>query len=617
MTDYIYDIETFPNVFTITVEHAVLPIVWTYEISDRKNESREIVALMSQLRTQGDRLVGFNNLGFDYPVIHLLLRAGQTDAATLYAKAQQIVESQDGQQRWAHDVKPSDRLVEQIDLFKIHHFDNGARATSLKVIEFNLRAPKVMDLPFPVGSLLTPDQIDTLIEYNRYDVEQTKRFYHETLPMIRFREELTRTYQRDFMNHNDTKIGKDYFIMMLEQQGVSCYDYSPDTGRTPRQTPRRELFLADAILPWVEFRHPEFQRVLAFLKSQTIMETKGVFKNLTATVDGFEFVFGTGGIHGSVSNQHIESDEGHVIIDLDVSSFYPNLAIQNRLFPAHLGEKFCDIYSTLYEQRKQYPKGTAENAMLKLALNGVFGDSNSPFSVFYDSLFTMGITLNGQLLLCMLAESLMQISGLHMVQANTDGVTIRLPRGEAVQQMHGCCLWWEEMTHMTLETVEYRRMWIADVNSYIAEKMDGGVKRKGRYEYKLEWHQDHSALVVPTVAEQVLLHDAPIRETVENWPDPWDFLLRIRVPKSGALAIEVEGQAYSLPNTTRYYVARGGGQLVKWLPPLKNLPAWRRFAVEAGWGVEVCNDLSVSTTRLPIDFDYYVREVEKLCLPMM
>ena len=73
--------------------------------------------------------------------------------------------------------------------------------------------------------------------------------------------------------------------------------------------------------------------------------------------------------------------------------------------------------------------------------------------------------------------------------------------------------------------------------------------------------------MVPKVAEQVLLHDAPIRATLENWPDPWDFLKRIRVPKTGALGIELNGQSYSLPNTTRYYVAKGGGQLLKGLPP--------------------------------------------------
>ena len=54
---------------------------------------------------------------------------------------------------------------------------------------------------------------------------------------------------------------------------------------------------------------------------------------------------------------------------------------------AHLGKDFAAIYKHLFEQRKQYPKKSAESAMLKLALNGVYGDSNNQFSVFYDPLF--------------------------------------------------------------------------------------------------------------------------------------------------------------------------------------------------------------------------------------
>jgi len=73
----------------------------------------------------------------------------------------------------------------------------------------------------------------------------------------------------------------------------------------------------------------------------------------------------------------------------DLSSMYPNIAISNRVFPAHLGEKFCDIYQDMYEQRKSFGKGTPENAMLKLALNGTYGKSNDKYSVFYDPKFTM------------------------------------------------------------------------------------------------------------------------------------------------------------------------------------------------------------------------------------
>jgi hypothetical protein len=306
-----------------------------------------------------------------------------------------------------------------------------------------------------------------LKKYNAHDVAQTKAFYHHTLGMIRFREELTRKYNRDFMNHNDTKIGKDYFVMKLEEAGVACYDFGPK-GRTPRQTPRPVIHLKDAILPWIKFEHPEFTRVMNWLKDQSITETKGVFDDVTATVNGFTFVFGLGGIHGSVENEVIEATNTCVIESVDVSSMYPNIAIKNRFYPEHLGEVFCDIYQHLYEQRKQYAKGTAENAMLKLALNGTFGDSNNQFSVFYDPLLTMRITLTGQLVLCMLAERLMKIPTVRIIMANTDGLEYTI-HPDYVEQAKGVCKEWEALTGLELERARYRRMFILNVNNYLAE----------------------------------------------------------------------------------------------------------------------------------------------------
>ena len=610
--DWIYDIETYPNVFTLAVEHAEAPITLAFEISDHRNDSRSIVDFIHSVRDAGGRMVGFNNIGFDYPVLHTLVRMGHSDADTLYKKAMAIIGSQDEDDRWMHNVKPTDRYAEQIDLFKIHHFDNKARATSLKVLEFNMRSDSIEDLPFKVGTHLTADQIQVLKKYNAHDVAQTKAFYHHTRDMIRFREKLTHKYQRDFMNHNDTKIGKDYFAMKLEEAGVALYDFGPD-GRTPRQTKRSVINLNDAILPWIEFSQPEFTRVLNWLKGQSITETKGVFEDVTARVNGFDFVFGTGGIHGSIESEIVGSDADQVIVDLDVSSYYPNLAIANRFYPAHLGESFCDIYKHLYEQRKTYAKTSAENAMLKLALNGVYGDSNNRFSVFYDPLYTMKITLNGQLLLCVLAEQLFKIDGLRLIQINTDGLTVRVPRANK-HQVDTMRKWWEELTGLELEEAIYKTMMIRDVNNYIAVYENGKVKRKGAYEYIMGWHQNAGGLVVAKVAEKVLVENAPIRETIENWPDMMDFMLRTKVPRSSYLAIEYPGQQpQQLQNITRYYIAVGGGRLFKWMPPLKGKNEWRKIGVESGWGVQPCNDIK-DAGKLPVDFDYYIREVEKLCL---
>ena len=200
--DWVYDIETYVNVFTIAFEHTEAPITLMFEISDLRNDSREIVEFLQHLKETNSRMVGFNSPGFDYPVIHTLIRMGRSDANTLYQKAMAIINSQDEDGRWMREVNPTDRHVTQIDLFKIHHFDNKARATSLKMIEFNMRSDNIEDLPFKVGTTLTQAQVPVLKKYNRHDVAQTKAFYKHTFDMLKFREELTHKYNRDFINHN-------------------------------------------------------------------------------------------------------------------------------------------------------------------------------------------------------------------------------------------------------------------------------------------------------------------------------------------------------------------------------------------------------------------------------
>jgi len=616
MTDYVWDIESFPNVFTLSLKEAGTTNRWRFEISHRRNDYDRLVQMIQWLAYTKARMVGFNNVGFDYPVLHFILEhPGPPTAAQINRKVGQII-NVDHSRRFDHIIWDRDRYVEQIDLLKIHHFDNVARFTSLKVLEFNMRSGNIQDLPFAPGSVLTDSQIDTLISYNDHDVDQTEAFYFKSLDQIRFREELSKKYSHNFLNHNDTKIGKDYFIMELERlMPGSCYT-TVDGKRTPRQTWRSSIALRDVIFPYVQFRRPEFQQVHQWLMAQTITETKGVFEKLHCVVDGFQFDFGTGGIHGSVSSRTVTSDADHEIVDIDVTSYYPTLAIANRLHPAHLGEAFCDIYKDVFDQRAMYPKGTPENAMLKLALNGVYGDSNNVYSPFYDPAYTMSITINGQLLLCMLAEYLMDIPDLQMIQVNTDGVTVRIPRTRR-PDLQRVMDWWQAFTCLKLEEAIYSRMFIRDVNNYLAEYADGGkVKRKGAYEYKLGWHQNHSALIIPMAAEAALVEGLDVRQFILNHDCLDDFMLRAKIPRNSRLVlITAEGER-QLQNVTRYYISKSGGSLVKIMPPLAKAPdKERRIGIDVGWMVTECNDIRRAVGQ-DINFEYYIKEAEKLVKPL-
>lgn len=143
------------------------------------------------------------------------------------------------------------------------------------------------------------------------------------------------------------------------------------------------------------------------------------------------------------------------------------------------------------------------------------------------------------------------------------------------------------------------------------------IKRKGAYDYETGWHQNGSMLVVPKVAEQVLAHGKPLVETVMNWPDKMDFMLRVKVPRSSKLFIEYgPDMVEQLENTCRYYVSTYGGSLYKMMPPLaKNPTQWRRIGINTSWKVTPCNRITDATEA--IDYRFYINEIEKLCLGVM
>lgn len=603
---YIYDIESYPNVFTIGILHAESKKYKSFEISERRNDYKKLINTLYHLQNEKAVMVGFNNVGYDYPVLHYMINQCSDNADYLtitkaaHKKTEDIIKYTSFNDRFKNIIWRNDEIVKQLDLFKIHHFDNSARGTSLKMLEFNMRSKSIQDLPYEPGKPLTASQIDPLMDYMKHDIEQTLKFFEISLDKIKLREDLSKEHGKDFTNHNDGNIGKEFIVSELENKLGSdiCYYRDAITNKKkPRQTIRESIAFKKIIFPYVKFKRPEFNLILDWLNNQVITETKkvlteleekslgdlvahsdlkktkGKVKTLNTIVDDFKFVFGTGGIHGSVDPCTVSSDDEYIIVDLDVTSYYPSLAIENDIFPAHLGIEFCDVKKEIKKRRKKFKKGSPNNAALKLALNKPYGDSNNKYSPFCDPQYTMTITINGQLLLCMLSESLMEISSLRMIQANTDGITVILKRTD-LDVLKEKCDEWELETGLELEYAYYSKMFIRDVNNYLAVYENGGVKRKGAYAYfledELDWHQNHSSLVIPKAAEAFLVHGEKIEDYIEWHDDPFDFYLRAKVNKNCKLLARTEGyDDIELQKISRYYISNKGPSLVKLMPPME------------------------------------------------
>ena len=636
--DFPYDLESYPNVFSAVIVHAPSGTEWIFEVSDRVNQSRQLLNFIHALgHHPGNRMVGYNNVGYDYPLLHALLRFDSFTAADAYQISMGIIETP-WNDRFRNNVWASDMIVPQVDLFKIHHFDNQARLTSLKQIEIALQLPHVADLPFPPGTVLTPDQIPQLLGYNRHDVAATLQFYRQSATALAFRDEMSAELGIDTTNLSDTSIGSEIFISEMEKRAPGL------VGKRGRwnQTQRPVMNLWEYLWDYITFDHPEFQKIIEFFKASSVTKTKGVFKNLNANCYGIDFKFGMGGIHGAKNNTTMRSCANRVIQGRDVKSYYPNLSIKNRIYPAHLGEVFCDIYEDLYIRRQSFPKSNPRNGALKLSLNGgSYGKTNSEHGPFRDPAVMLTITINGQLLLCMLAEKLAQIPTLELIQVNTDGIEYIVDR-DRVGECDAVSAEWEKLTGLELESDDYASFHQRDVNSYLAIDTHGGVKCKGAFEYQHGlgygdgWHKNQSCKIIAMAAEAYLVRGVPVADTVAACDNAFHFMHTLKVQRNDKVMLggdlsdyecqwtppdakgrpvkrKMHSGGVAQQRTGRYYVtAQAGAQLWKIMPPLPKLPMHDRpQAIAKGETVLMCNDLHDFDWAL-LDRDYYARAAQDL-----
>ncbi len=353
-----------------------------------------------------------------------------------------------------------------------------------------------------------------------------------------------------------------------------------------------------------------------------------------------------------MENKVYKSTHTHVVKDVDVSGMYVAVAIANGFYPEHLGQDFVTAYRSLQTERAQYPKGSVMNAVLKLAGNGVYGNSNNTYSPFYDPKYTYTVTANGQLQLLMLVEMLSLCPDIEMIQANTDGITALVPR-EVEGFFNAWCLAWECTTGLKLEHKDYTSMHIRDVNNYIAVDTKGNVKRKGAYfypaneqEFEGVWNKDFSNTMAPKGAEAVMLHGWTPEAAVKLHTDPFDFMCRYKTTAGAKVYIGDK----EMPKTLRYYVSTAGERGKKIATPKGEIGAFKRknklkddffdkvmaeigpgvwdsrihtgnkskytlttTNIESGRLIKDCNKASEFKWS-DVDIDYYVKEIEKLVI---
>jgi DNA polymerase elongation subunit (family B) len=608
----IHDIETYINLFVYcdvdrdTGEEKVF-IVWKHI-----NQLPELVEYLSE----GHKLVGFNNISFDGPVLTHIVNNISTWIWKQYTSEQMIREIYRFAQVVIRDtsrggyppISEWELSNVQLDLFKMWHYDNPARFTRLKDLQISMNWGKVVDTPIHHTTEIERwEDVEVIVEYCKNDIRSTKRFYELSRELIDMRIQLSQIYGLNLMNANDPKIGSEIFAKLLsERMGLPMRDLKK------MRTFRERIDIGSIILDYIKFDHPSLVGLLDVFKKTTITQTKGGFKQ-QVKLKGFGFDLGLGGIHGCVKPGVYTEDEIWGILDIDVVSFYPNLAIENGFYPEHLGQYFCDIFKMLFYERRQIPKEDPRNYAYKIMLNGVYGKSNDKDSYLYDPKFTMQITINGQLLILMLAERLMG-QDIQILQANTDGITIRYRRKDRAV-IDNICEDWCNLTKLNLEYAEYSKMVIKDVNNYI-----GITSTKAKYKGSFElldikekgfkdWHKDPSFRIVARAVSEYFIKGIDVEQTVKSCMDIHQFVGRAKFKSdSTGETRSVVGDKIVVgkqQKTTRYIIARGGCQF------MKVYSDGRESIINKGYLVNICNDLSIDN-KFDINYKFYIREAQKI-----
>jgi hypothetical protein len=643
------DYETLSNCFVGVFQHYKTSEQKIFIVHDLQNDFDKFIEFLIDNRDEKQWHISYNGLAFDAQVTQYILNnhelwsnmSGCAIAEVIYKFAQETIARQN-RKEWGV-FAPWHIQIGQIDLFKMHHWDNPAKSSSLKWIQFSMDWENLQDMPIEhTVKIETQEQLDTIVGYCINDVASTKAIFDRSKSQIKLRKELTDKYQINLYSASEPRIAKELF----------AYHLGKKLSITPREikgmkTYRNIIKVKDLVLPYIKFKSPVFQQALNKFNTLELdaMQLKGQFK-YKLEHNGVHTTFALGGIHGARKSGVYKSDDQHIIMSSDVTSFYPNLCIRNQWSPAHFPkEEFCDQYEWFFDERVKIPKSNPMNYVYKIILNSTFGLSNEENSFFYDPELCMRITLNGQLSLMMLYDMILDaIPEAFGLLQNTDGVEIRIPRDKKDLYLK-VCEEWENITQLNLEHDTYQKLILGDVNNYIAvndfksvdltawrkvkeenphylfkvkgpDFMYAPVKLKGRFNFhELALHKNKSKLVVPKAIYNYFVKDVLPEDYLQKNRNILDYCIGMK--SKGAwkqVARSTPDGVYKerdLQKINRYYISKPGNNSEKMFKINKD--DGREIQCEAGkWMQSLFNEIQLQPKwgDYRIDMAFYSKAIE-------
>lgn len=639
-----------------------------------EDDDTDLFSLLYWLQQKADYF-GYNNRKYDRLMLSaLLMYYNQFDKPSklitfLYETSQRVIRSSNNDTLWTDNFTSlilrnnvAFRDLDLFQIFRLDHYHKSLKQTSINIKWYNL---KEYTMP-PIGDL-------------------DRHYYHERLPEakgmtdrelnIHYRNVFERFIPKEYLNEmadyndNDVYIVAELIRMnqeeillryrISEEYNVDVYSasrstiadkvivklYSKFTGLHPKafidtKTIRRKILVSEILSDKIAFSTPELNDILSDIRSLTLKGEKGEFDR-EFTFMGTSYTIATGGLHSNeIPAVYVENSDS-IIVDRDVASYYPNMIRSLKVCQKHLIPKaWFRIADTIVDERLEHKhlakdksldvmerdKHATAAACLKIVANaGIFGKMGSEKSFLCDKKAMYQVTINGQLFLLMLIEKL-ELAGIHVISANTDGIVTIVPR-ELEQTADDICHWWEKHLGLELEFTYYTKYVTEGVNSYLTVKRGGSSKFKGRMNPKMfleDLSKGYNSPIVAKCVTEYFINGTPVMETLRNAKSILDFCRTQNVNHKYRLEFThvVDGKIRTdvVQRNTRFYISSTGGTLMKvesmgWNE--RNEEQVKKSSLCAGQRVSICNTVDdTDISELNVNYLYYYNEAMAIIEPI-
>lgn len=639
-----------------------------------EDDDTDLFNLLCWLQSKADYF-GYNNKKYDRLMLSaLLMYYNQFNKPSklitfLYETSQRVIRNSNNDTLWTDNFTSlilrnnvAFRDLDLFQIFRLDHYHKSLKQTSINIKWYNL---KEYTMP-PIGDL-------------------DRHYYHERLPEakgmtdrelnIHYRNVFERFIPKEYLNemadYNDNdvyivaelirmnqeevllryRISEEYKVDVYSASRSTIADevivklYSKFTGLHPKafidtKTIRRKILVSEILSDKIAFSTPELNDILSGVRSLTLKGEKGEFDR-EFTFMGTSYTIATGGLHSNeIPAVYVENSDS-IIVDRDVASYYPNMIRSLKVCQKHLIPKaWFRIADTIVDERLEHKhlakdksldvmerdKHATAAACLKIVANaGIFGKMGSEKSFLCDKKAMYQVTINGQLFLLMLIEKL-ELAGIHVISANTDGIVTIVPR-ELEQTADDICHWWEKHLGLELEFTYYTKYVTEGVNSYLTVKRGGSSKFKGRMNPKMfleDLSKGYNSPIVAKCVTEYFINGTPVMETLRNAKSILDFCRTQNVNHKYRLEFThvVDGKIRTdvVQRNTRFYISSTGGTLMKvesmgWNE--HNEEQVKKSSLCAGQRVSICNTVDdTDISELNVNYLYYYNEAMAIIEPI-